>query len=263
VYRIFPNGHSITIGNWLRLVLAVQLVIVALLIAADVSMRWEFTGTSPKPSIESPVSPGDQVRKYQPVRPRVETPDTDLDYTIDQAADQPTRLVFSIRQSSDLKSVLHMHGKIAQGDANRFSAYLETLDSPPDTVAVNSTGGIVDEALQIGLIIREQEFNTHLSAREICLSACPYILAGGIERRVSHEGIVGLHQHYYETPGFMPVFLAVENIQRGQGRTMAHLIEMGIDPGVMIHSLTTPPDDIYVLVEDELIASKMATQLIE
>ena len=61
----------------------------------------------------------------------------------------------------------------------------------------------------------------------------------------------------------MPVFLAVENIQRGQGRTMAHLIEMGIDPGVMIHSLTTPPDDIYVLVEDELIASKMATQLIE
>jgi hypothetical protein len=74
---------------------------------------------------------------------------------------------------------------------------------------------------------------------------------------------VGLHQHYYETPGFMPVFLAVENIQRGQGRTMAHLIEMGVDPGVMIHSLTTPPNDIYVLVEGELIESRMATQIVE
>ena len=195
--------------------------------------------------------------------PRLETPGTDLDHTIDQAADQPTRLVFSIHQSSDLNSVLHMHGEIAQGDANRFSAYLETLASPPEVIAVNSTGGIVDEALQIGRIIREREFNTQLSALEICLSACPYILAGGIERRVSREGIVGLHQHYYETPGFMPAFLAVENIQRGQGRTIAHLIEMGIDPGVMIHSLTTPPNDIYVLVEDELMESQMATQIVK
>ena len=263
MYRIFQNSRFLTIGNWLKLVLAVQLVIVGLLIAADVSMRWEFAGTSPKLSIESPVSPGDQVRKYQPVLPRVETPDTDLDHTIDLAADQPMRLVFSIHQNSDLNSVLHMHGEIAQGDANRFSAYLETLASPPEVITINSTGGIVDEALQIGRIIREQEFNTQLSALEICLSACPYILAGGIERRVSREGIVGLHQHYYETPGFMPVFLAVENIQRGQGRTMAHLIEMGIDPGVMIHSLTTPPNDIYVLVEDELIQSQMATQIVE
>lgn len=260
---MFQTRRSMTIGNWLKIVLAAQLMVVGLLIAADVNTRWELTGTSPKPSIESPVSPGDQVRKYQPALPRIETRDTDRDQTIDLAADQPTRLVFSMHQSSDLKRVLHMHGKIAQGDANRFSAYLETLDYPPDIVAVNSTGGIVDEALQIGRILRKQEFNTHLSAREICLSACPYILAGGIERHVSREGIVGLHQHYYETPGFMPVFLAVENIQRGQGRTMAHLIEMGIDPGVMIHSLTTPPNDIYVLVEDELIESKMATKIVE
>ena len=260
---MFQARRSMTIGNWLKLVLAVQLMVVGLLIAADVSTRWEFTETSPKPSIESPVSPGDQVRKYQPVPPRVEAPDTDLDITIDLAADQPTRLVFSMHQSSDLKRVLHMHGEIAQGDANRLNAYLETLDDPPDVVAVNSTGGIVDEALKIGRIIREQELNTHLSAREICLSACPYILAGGIERHVAREGIVGLHQHYYETPGFMPIFLAVENIQQGQGRTMAHLIEMGIDPGVMIHSLMTPPNDIYVLIEDELIESKMATRIVE
>jgi hypothetical protein len=59
----------------------------------------------------------------------------------------------------------------------------------------------------------------------------------------------------------MPVFLAVEGIQRGQGRTMQHLIEMGVDPGVMIHSLTTPPNDIYVLVENELLESRMATEV--
>lgn len=59
----------------------------------------------------------------------------------------------------------------------------------------------------------------------------------------------------------MPVVLAVEGIQRGQGKTMRHLIEMGIDPGVMIHSLTTPPNDIYLLVESELVESRMATEV--
>ena len=55
------------------------------------------------------------------------------------------------------------------------------------------------------------------------------------------KGASGLHQHYYETPGYMPVYFAVENIQRSQGATMGYLIEMGVDPGIMIHGLTYAP----------------------
>jgi hypothetical protein len=44
---------------------------------------------------------------------------------------------------------------------------------------------------------------------------------------------------------------------------MAHLIEMGVDPGVMVHGLTTPPEDIYVLVEEELVESRLATEVVE
>ena len=49
----------------------------------------------------------------------------------------------------------------------------------------------------------------------------------------------------------------------GQGETMQHLIDMGIDPGVMVHSLKTPPEEIYVLMEDELLESKLATKMLE
>ncbi len=61
----------------------------------------------------------------------------------------------------------------------------------------------------------------------------------------------------------MPVFMAVEGIQHGQGNTMRHLIEMGVDPGLMIYSLATPPNDIYFLVESELIESQLATAIID
>ncbi|WP_268921075.1 hypothetical protein [Sedimentimonas flavescens] len=44
---------------------------------------------------------------------------------------------------------------------------------------------------------------------------------------------------------------------------MRYLIEMGVDPGLMIHSLNTPPDDIYVLVEEQLLETKLATEITE
>ena len=44
---------------------------------------------------------------------------------------------------------------------------------------------------------------------------------------------------------------------------MEFLIEMGVEPSVMLHSLNTPPDEIYVLVEEELIESRLATETIE
>ncbi len=80
---------------------------------------------------------------------------------------------------------------------------------------------------------------------------------------MSGDAAVGMHQHYYDTPGYMPVFLAVEGIQHGQGQTLEYLIEMGIDPGLMLYSLNTPPNEIYLLVEDELLDTRLATEVIE
>ena len=91
-----------------------------------------------------------------------------------------------------------------------------------------------------------------MTASDICLSACPYILAGGVTRRVEDGAWVGIHQHYFDENTALPAFLAVSDIQRGQGEVMAYLIEMGIDPGLMQPALMTPPDEIYLLLPEEL-----------
>lgn len=44
---------------------------------------------------------------------------------------------------------------------------------------------------------------------------------------------------------------------------MEFLIDMGVDPSLMIYSLNTPPEQIYALVENELEDTKIALQLIE
>ena len=55
----------------------------------------------------------------------------------------------------------------------------------------------------------------------------------------------------------------MERVQLGQGQTLDYLIEMGIDPGLMRYSLNTPPTDIYLLVEQELLDTRLATEMID
>ncbi|MFD1509879.1 hypothetical protein [Lacimonas salitolerans] len=248
-----------TIGQWLRSVLLVQVLIAVVLLVTDIEARWRFDRWFDQPGPTGPVSPGDQVRRYDPTRPRPQFTNPGNGPEINLPDDLPPRLEFTMQQDAELGALLMMNGAITGGDADRFEAYLADLEDMPDAVALNSPGGIVDEALAVGRLVREASLDTLILPGMACLSSCPYVLAAGVERRVSRTGAVGLHQHYYETPGYMPVFFAVEDIQRGQGETMGYLIEMGVDPGVMVHGLTTPPNDIYVLVESELLESRLAT----
>ena len=68
-----------------------------------------------------------------------------------------------------------------------------------------------------------------------------------------------MHQHYFGENIVQPAFLAVEDIQRGQGLVMAYLAEMGIGLGLMEHALMTPPDEIYILLREELEAYALVT----
>lgn len=258
-----PAASGITIGRGLKWVLVAQAVLAVFLVVADVDARWlpRLGDQDALPS--GPVSPGDQVRRYDPTRTlpaftdRTNMPDIDL------PDDMPDRLEFTEADAGAFGTVLLINGSIRPGDAGRFAAHLASLEVPPGTVALSSPGGVVDEALTIGRSLREAGADTLMLPGMACLSSCPYILAAGTERHVSADAAVGMHQHYYDTPGYMPVFLAVEGIQHGQGRTLEYLIEMGIDPGLMLYSLNTPPEEIYLLVEEELLETRLATEMTE
>lgn len=253
------NSH-LNMARGLRFVLIGQAVIAALLIVGDLEGRWTGSQVFAPERHTGPVAPGDQVRRYDPERvvpdytnrPKLEIPDRFEE-----------RLAFQMLSTDRFGTLLLLHGPIASGDAGRLLAFLDTMTSRPDVIALNSPGGVVDEALEIGRALRDREINTAVLEGMICVSACPYMLAGGVSRFVSEGSAVGLHQHYYETPGYIPAAFAVEDIQYGQARTMAYLIEMGVDPGIMLHSLSTAPEDIYVLLPDELTETRLATEILQ
>ncbi len=247
----------------LRYILILQLAIAGVLIASDV------LGVIPSPfnkRVElpkGPASPGDQRREYRTDRtdPSLLPQDGPLEVPVPENFSD--RLDFTEQEVEGLGRVLLLSGQIEVDDAIRFASYLSDMQEKPDLVALHSPGGVVSEALSIGKKVREAELSSAVLAGAMCVSSCPYILAGGEERIVSQRSIVGMHQHYYDQPRLIPVIFAVEDIQKGQGKTMQHLIELGIDPALMLYSLNTPPEEIYALVEEELLDTRIATQVIE
>ena len=158
----------------------------------------------------------------------------------------PDRLTLS----QDTDGSWRLEGGVAEGDAERIIGLIAT--SGVDSLILQSPGGSVRDALAIGRYLRQAGITTRMLPGEFCYSACPYLLAGGALREIDPAASVGVHQHYFGENTLLPAFVAVEDIQFGQGEVMAYLEEMDIDLRLMRHALTTPPDQIYVLLQSEL-----------
>lgn len=236
-------------------ILGLQLVMALLMFGTDMADGWRGFSFGPKaPRLDTPVRPGDQTRRYRPS----DLPAGPADRPFPSPANMPDRLTFEPVERGNTRA-LRLIGTIAPGDGKRFTDYMTAEDRPFDALLLNSPGGSVMDALDIGRAVRASGMNTELTSGDVCLSACPYILAAGIVRDVPEDAWVGVHQHYFGENTVLPAFLAVKDIQRGQGAVMGYLDEMGIDPMVMRHALLTPPEEIYILLPDELARYRITT----
>lgn len=239
-----PKPKGPLVARVLTAVLAFQLAIGALLVVGDVQeARLALPGFGPDaPRLTEPVRPGDQRRVFNPSRDRPAT----------RPARDPGKLPDRLVLTKIEQATYRLEGDITEGDADRVIRLLQDTRPAPEWLVLQSPGGVVSDALQIGRFIRETGIHTRMLAGEYCYSACPYILMGGVERDVDEAAQVGVHQHYFGESTILPASFAVEDIQAGQGEVMLYLDEMGIDPLIMVPALTTPPDEIYVLLPEEL-----------
>ncbi|MFP4240260.1 MAG: ATP-dependent Clp protease proteolytic subunit [Rhodosalinus sp.] len=227
-------------------VLVFQLALAGLLFLGDLGQ--EFTLSAPgrdAPGLDQPTRPGDQTRRFAP-------------RTLPARTDGPPMPVRLTLEPDGADRAL-LRGEIAPGDADPLARQLAALDPPPRVIALDSPGGSVADALAIGERMRALGVETEVAAEAVCLSACPYLLAAGVERRVHPRALVGVHQHYFGENTLLPAFIAVEDIQRGQGEVMGYLIAMGVDPALMRPALLTPPEDIYLLTAEELSEFRIVT----
>lgn len=233
-----------------RWLLSAQVVLALLLVLADLAPSLPgLVSPSRQPEMDLPTRPGDQTRRYRPRNPANPGPGV--------SPDMPRRLLAETVEIDGTPG-LRLRGAIAPGDGARVIETLRT--DQPVIVTLNSPGGSVMDALEIGRVIREIGAATRLEGAAVCFSACPYMFVGGTTRAASEAARLGVHQHSFGESTLLPAFLAVEDIQQGQAEVLTHLDAMGIDLRLMGPALATPADEIYILTAEELVDWNLVTE---
>lgn len=204
--------------------------------------------------------------RTQPILPAFDpaSPDTPVGPTVTTA---PELLKQPLTAELTSGGTLALTGAIDPGSAERVVAEVATHGEYIKTVALDSPGGSVTDALAIGRLIREKGYTTSVAPGSICASSCPLIFAGGTQRLATAESAIGVHQIYATTPAaslterLQAAGNALSNAQKTTAEISRYINEMGIDPEVWLHALETPPDKLYYFSADELISLKLVTKL--
>lgn len=198
-----------------------------------------------------------------PVLPAVDRPE------IDPSAPQfnPTEQVNVPQETLDQiltatllpKGVLRLEGRIDPGAATRIIAELEPQAEYIKTIVINSPGGSVRDAIELGRYVRANGFSTQIEQGGYCASSCPLLFAAGKKRIAEKSATIGLHQIYGATND-VSAPQAMSDAQITTAEITRYLDEMDIDPAIWLHALDTPPQKLYYLTEAELKTYKLSTK---
>lgn len=124
---------------------------------------------------------------------------------------------------------------------------------PDDTgymVNLDSEGGDVGAAIEIGRMFRKARVYASLGPQDKCLSACVFLLAGSVRRL--NNGPVGIHRPYSSSTSSTSYESMQENTLKLGELVHTYLIQMNIPDDLYESMRRVPPEQIKVLSHDEL-----------
>jgi hypothetical protein len=162
--------------------------------------------------------------------------------------------------------LIYANGVVDAGSSSRFTAFLnKNAISPGATVILDSPGGVVSEALEMGRTIRAAGLNTEVvgglggghSKGGVCFSACTLIFVGGLERYIADGANFGVHQ--ISTGAKLTPSEALGLGQYSIGAIAEYVSFMGVAPEFVARLTRTGPDKIDLISTQELAILKVTT----
>jgi hypothetical protein len=148
---------------------------------------------------------------------------------------------------------LVVDGEINDGFADQVIARLRAERAVG--LVINSPGGSLYEARRLGRWLRENGYPVGVS--DLCTSACVDVLAAGVERYVTANVRLGIHQSK------VPAHLSShEGGQLSVVSAALYLREMGIDDSIALAAAAVPNNRMYWISLPEALDTRLATKVV-
>lgn len=139
-------------------------------------------------------------------------------------------------------------GTITRGDRDALLATRDTAATAELRMAIlGSDGGDLEAAMEMGRYLRSMDFTTVVLPDMVCYSACVFLLAGGLDKKV--QGHVGIHRPYFTTGAAGSVAEAIKAIKT---EAEAYFQEMNIPGRLAEDMFSIEPANMRILSETEL-----------
>lgn len=152
-------------------------------------------------------------------------------------------------------------GLIKPGTAKAFERFLAKHKGKVKEIVLHSPGGSVPDSLDMARTIRTLKLVTSVPDNGYCASSCPLVFAGGEKRVAGKNSWIGVHRVYTLKGTIGTLQEGMAAAQDISARCQTFLIDMGIDPRVWIHAMTTPKERLYVFTPEELEEFRLATRV--
>jgi len=103
---------------------------------------------------------------------------------------------FMVGYNSDGTPFLYLEGEFGANTYKEFLHYLQNASIDFKEIKINSNGGVLASAMQIGAYVYEHKWKTGVDKEMRCLSACSFVYFAGREKSLQGEAVVGLHRPY-------------------------------------------------------------------
>ena len=140
-------------------------------------------------------------------------------------------------------------GEIKTGTYVEFKQALEALS--PQTILLDSPGGVVTEAREMAKLIRDQKINTHALTQ--CNSACIAVMSAGITRTANTDAIFGVHQPAWDDPEQ----ITREDVALYRAESRSLYLAHGVDPDLEELEWAVPNTSLKAISVSEARAYKL------
>lgn len=137
--------------------------------------------------------------------------------------------------------IISIQGEIQSGDAEKFRQV--SVNYPKAVVVLESEGGSLLPAIEIGKIIKIAGFITVVPPDSVCASSCALIWLAGEPRALAETGHVGFHASYRDNNGSLEES-GVANALIGN-----YLGKLNLSERAIVFATSAAPDEIMWLTK--------------
>lgn len=266
-------GQFISEGRWMAWLLRGMIAATLLGAFLDISGQFNRVTGSPNPirkpqtlKIKEMVPPTDEsiVTPYTPGELPVVGPSetrTPPRLPTGEVAPDPilSFMQFQFRRTSAGVPYIIGNGNFDVGVFEAFKRIDHQHNQEARYFIINSTGGVVTEALQMAFYIRERGIKIIVPEKSYCMSACTIAIAGGVERVIYPNAWVGVHRMYISGQSMGSMKQGFEDGQAATAFMMKFYEEMGISAQVWRWAIETDSSKMRFLSNGDLEETKLAS----